>query len=282
MENNKIKEILLLLVIHLLFPFFTFSGNIIHKDRSIAIENGAIRFKFDTSTGAITAFTDLANTIEVLDVSNSNVGSIWEITLEKNSVVQKLDISKARTFHFSKVNEKSIILEWSNFSALSNSSFKVTVNVKVDDNEPFSQWHIAVLGMLGEKLSKVAFPKIEGITDMRNEELAIPSWMGELIKNHRGQTGDKPKTYAWSYPGPMSMQFLALYNKQTHGLYAAANDTMNYVKQFALSVDSLNDLSYQMNNYPSFDEFRKVPRKTQFLISWGASGVPPVFNLSKI
>jgi hypothetical protein len=53
------------------------------------------------------------------------------------------------------------------------------------------------------------------------------------------------------------MQFLALYNKQTHGLYAAADDTMNYVKQFALTVDSMRNLSYQMDNYPAFDSTLK-------------------------
>ncbi|HUZ61568.1 MAG TPA: DUF6259 domain-containing protein [Hanamia sp.] len=258
----KLKQILLFFIISSFSPLLVYAHNPIKKDKAVIIGNKGIRFSFDVSSGTLLAFTDMTNTSEVLNNQDmASHGSIWEITLEKYSVVKKLNINNARVFHFTKVNDKSLQLEWSDFSILSNPLFKVTVNIKVDDQEPFSDWHISVTGLHDEKLERVTFPKIGGVKDMGSENLAVPAWMGELIKNPRSikeHANGTEKKYSWNYPGLLSMQFLALYNKETQGLYFAANDTMNYFKQFSLVVDSLNNMSYQMNNYPSFDSILKT------------------------
>ncbi|MEO6949440.1 MAG: DUF6259 domain-containing protein [Ginsengibacter sp.] len=256
--NYKLKTVLIILTFFLSKPFFINAQDLNRnqKDKFVTVGNKDIRFNFDISTGELLAFSDLTNSIEILDNQNEVHNSPWEITLEKNSVVKKLNINSARIFHFSKINDKTLQLEWSDFSIPSNPSFKVTVNVKVDDDKPFSEWHISITGIQSEKIEKVAFPKINGIKDMGNERLAVPVWMGQIMENPRqylSQIKGGEKKFEWAYPGPLSMQFLALYNKKTNGLYVACDDTLAYAKKISLVLDTLNDLSYQVDNYPSFD-----------------------------
>lgn len=256
MAAYKLRHVFVCLFIFLSLPFVVHAHDFINDNRVVTIGNEGIRIGFDASSGELMAFSDLTNSFQVLNNANTGRHSLWGIILEKHSNVSELNMADARSFHFFKINDKTIRLEWSDFSVLSNPHFKVIVNVSVDSLKPFSEWHISITGLQGEKLEKVIFPQISGIKDMENEELAVPVWMGELIKNPRGVDNTK-KDYYWNYPGMLSMQFLALYNKATHGLYCAADDTMNYFKQFSMSVDSLKDVSYQINNYPSFDSTLK-------------------------
>lgn len=251
MKKYKLKISTVFIISWFLFSLFACTGRM-HDDAGCVIENGAIRFRFDDSTGALLAMTDLNRSLEMLQDSNGQLSSPWEITLEKGGVTQKLDIHQAGTFHVSQGDNHSATLEWNNFSGIANPSLKVSVHIELDGDQALSKWHLSVSGMQGEKLTKVTLPKIDGLKDMGDEALAVPSWMGELIKNPRG-SGTKPRTYAWNYPGPLSMQMIALYNKQTHGFYAAADDSLSYVKQFSFFLDSLNHLSYGLNNYPATD-----------------------------
>jgi hypothetical protein len=49
------------------------------------------------------------------------------------------------------------------------------------------------------------------------------------------------------------MQCLALYDKENHGIYASCNDSLAHRKSFALAIDTLNTLSFQIDNYPSLN-----------------------------
>lgn len=256
MPGCKFKLIIIYAAIALILPSIVSARGFIKKDEGISIGNKAIRFSFDKSTGGLLTFFDLTKGSDVINIQKKSESSFWEIVLVKNSIEKELNSSNSRSFHFSKINDKTIQLEWGDFSVLSNPQFKVIVDVTVDSLTPFSEWHISISGIQDEKLKKIIFPEINEIRNIRNEELAVPAWMGELIKDPRdggGGTKAGKKSYLWNYPGLLSMQFLALYSKDNRGLYFAANDTLNYFKQFSVSVNSLDGLYYQINNYPSFD-----------------------------
>ncbi len=223
------------------------------NDKGFVVENEVVSIRFDASTGALLTLTDLKLGTELLNGNGSYSRSPWEILLEKKGVVQKLDIGRAKTFQFVKTGDEAATLQWSNFQDISEPSFKVTVVIKTDGADRLSRWHIGVSGIQGSKIRKISFPKIADLKDQGNEELAVPLWMGELLRNPRGQAGENPKNYSWSYPGPLSMQFVALYNKNKSGFYAAADDTLSYVKHFGISVDSGRNLSYRMDNFPAYD-----------------------------
>lgn len=252
MNINKLKWIPTAVGLLLLFSFAG-RTNEIRNEKSIVIKSKTVAITFDAGTGSLLALTDVRNGTEMLDGSNNGLRSPWEILLEKNGAVQNLDIGKAKTFQFIKTGDKTATLQWSDFFNIPEPSFKVTVIVNTDGDDQFSRWHITISGVQGYKMSKVSFPKIANIKDMGNEELAVPQWMGELIKSPRGAAGSNPKNYSWSYPGPLSMQFVALYNKDKSGFYAAADDTLSYVKHFGISVDDGRNLSYRMDNFPPYD-----------------------------
>lgn len=221
------------------------------QDKGIIIENGLIRLKFNAEDGSLMAFTGLREQKELL--ADGVSFSPWKIQVVKDSIDQVIDSRQAKTFHYHIENTNTLFLEWSHFSSLLNDEVKVSATVKLTNGTAFSTWKIAVSGLDNEKLKEVIFPNIQGLRDMGNEELALPSWMGELIISPRSREGESPKTYALSYPGAMSMQFLALYNQQSYGLYLASNDTMGNSKQFILREDSAHHFNYQLVHFPAFD-----------------------------
>lgn len=223
------------------------------KDESIIVKNKVASISFNTATGALESFSDLRNSVQMIDKLKTSSSSPWEIAVDKGSTSRKLDVSDARAFRYYRSDNKHITLVWSDFANLSNPKLKVTVDVMLDDSTAFSKWHIAVSGIKGEKLRRVTFPKLNGLKRRGTEQLAVPIWMGALIENPRGGPAET-RHYSWNYPGPLSMQFLALANSESDGLYVACDDTMNYSKQFEFRTDSMHHFGYQMNNFPSYDD----------------------------
>lgn len=221
------------------------------KDRDIIMENGLVRLKFSAEDGSLMAFTGLKQQKELL--ADRVSCSPWKIQVVKDSIDQVIDSRWAKAFHYHLENANTLFLEWSHFSSLLNDNVRVSATVKLTQGAAFSTWEIAVSGLDNEKLKHVIFPNMEALRDMGNEELAMPSWMGEWIKSPRSREGEPLKTYALSYPGPMSMQFIALYNQQSYGLYLASNDTLGIAKQFILKEDSSHYFNYQLVHFPVFD-----------------------------
>lgn len=232
------------------------SEHILKMGKEIVVENKFLKFRFSAEDGAVIAFTHKTDLFEFL-IKDASF-SPWKIQFEKNGANQILDITNAGTFKFDKVNPGTVRFEWGKFSVLENDSFKVSTTISLENESPFSKWKISVSGQNGEKLVGVLFPNIESLQDIGNEELAIPLWMGELIKNPRGNKENTLRSYALDYPGLMSMQFLALYNTQSRGLYMASNDTLGYVKRFVLKEDSAHLLNYHIVHFPSFDSLSKA------------------------
>jgi len=226
-------------------------------EKNILIKNGKIELSFNKDTGALIAFKNLENAFEFLDL-NSPEKSLWEIDLLQQSGIKTFDMTAASTFHFIKKDSQTIVLIWEDFSDKELKDFKVSATVSLEENKPLSYWDITVEGTKGQQMSKVVFPKISGIKDLGDENLAVPYWLGVKMKsprNYLSKIEDKEKKYQWEYPGRMSLQCIALYNDtENFGLYTACNDSLAYKKDFSYTLDSLNNLTYQIANYPSVDE----------------------------
>ena len=250
MKTLKNRILWILLLCFILVPCV---GNSLTQ-QNIYIENSKIKLGFNGRTGAFVVFRDLINDWDFLD-ENTIFGLPWEIELLQPSGRVNIDRSASSEFYYSKPNPFTIILKWKNFSG-NNKDFKITAVVTLIEDKPISSWKLSIEGIKGKQISRVVFPKIEALKDLGNENLAVPNWMGELIKNPRAslsKISKKEKKYVWDYPGHLSLQCLALYNSEKCGFYASCNDTMAYRKDFSISLDTLNKLVYQINNYPAFD-----------------------------
>lgn len=246
-RNYYLIGIFILLVVG---PFYQcksslFSGNIVF------IDNGKIKLGFENKTGRLVIFDDLVNNHEFIDQSVVN-GLPWEISfhsIQTNST--QIDEISPSKFSYSKPDPHTIILSWKDFDGMGE--FKVVTEITLDKNKAFSYWNISIEGLKDKTLTNVVFPKIAGLKDMGNEELVIPTWMGSLMTEPRKALTSGRGKMEWSYPGSLSSQVIGIYNSNKSGFYASCNDSLSYAKNFSLKLDSLNTLTYEMINYPSFD-----------------------------
>jgi len=251
---KTLKDRILLLLFLCLMSFFLPGCNHSPEEQIVYIENGKLKLGFDRNTGAFLVFRDIVNSHEYLD-TNIIPGSLWEVDLIRTSEIETIDMTTPSEFHFSKRNH-SLVLSWDNFSGIENKDFKITAVITLDKNKPLSSWKISIEGIEGKKVNRVVFPKISGLKDLGEEYLAVPAGMGQLLKNprtHLARIQRREKKHEWGYPGPLSLQCLALYNSEKCGFYASCNDSLAYRKSFSFLLDTLNCLIYQMNNYPALD-----------------------------
>jgi hypothetical protein len=219
----------------------------------IFIENGKIELGFDKETGTFLVFRDLINNHEFID--RNLVRSLpWEITYQQFSDLIKIDQTSFSEFSYLNPDPFTLVLKWENFTGINNDDFSVTAEITLDNRKAFSYWDIFIEGTNGKLITEVVFPKIEGIKDLGEEELVVPTWMGSLINDPRSILSDRSgNRWGWSYPGSLSSQLLALYNSDKIGFYASCNDSLSYTKNFAFELDAQDNLIYEMINYPVYD-----------------------------
>jgi len=221
----------------------------------VYLENSKIQLGFDKTTGALLVFKDLEYSYDYLD-TRINYGRPWEIYFQHKQDKKSVEIDHPTSFQFFKPNHDTLVLVWNGFPKATNKDFEVVATISLVKDKALSSWKISLQNTKGQAISKVIFPKVAGLKDMGEEYLAVPIWMGELIDNPRERLSGikrREKKYEWSYPGIFSMQFLALYNREKYGLYASCNDSLAFGKRFSLTLDSLNNLTYKIVNYPTFD-----------------------------
>jgi hypothetical protein len=254
---KTIKDRLLsLLFIGLVFFSLSSCSNDAERD-VLTIRNGLLELGFDRQTGALISFHDLFNSYEYLDTSVS-ASSPWLIEIRNSESKYTLDINNAPlTFQYKKINPHSLVLTWEKFYGLDDyKDLKVTTTINLEQDKASSAWNIAIMGVGNGIIDKVVFPRITGIKNLGDEYLVVPFWMGQLLKDPRSQLSEKSqgdRKYQWSYPGPLSMQCLALYDPECCGLYASCNDTLGYKKNFTLTLDNEKNLNYELQHFPSAD-----------------------------
>ncbi len=249
MKNFKRSALIVVFLVILIIPNSNCSSS--KSSEIIFIENGKIKLGFEKASGKFIFFSDLNSSYEFI---NSNVvkGLPWEIKFHSSSdeLFQINEIIQYK-FDYSKPDPLTLILRWENFKGKKNLIIKAKITLDAD--KALSYWGIETEGTYGQPIESLIFPKIEGIRDMENEELAFARGMGSLIKEPRKILSEGRGIVNWVYPGTLSSQVVALYNSDKNGFYASCNDSLSYAKRFSFKIDTLNTLVYEMINYPVFD-----------------------------
>jgi len=235
------------------------------RDSPITLGNGKFSVCFNQLTGELVEIC--ASEVVLVKNQMPKSGSPWEVVLVVEGQEARIDALSAGKFWYEK-SQQELVLYWQEIAGMPDSS---TVSVKVGllPDSAMSSWHISFDGIQKENLRNVVFPRLAGLTDFGDEELAVPDWMGTLIRSPRDELAALKNTggrLAWSYPGLMSMQFLALYGSNQTGLYFACDDSLAYTKDFALSLDESIQLVYGVDNLPAPDG--------------ASSGYTPVYGFS--
>lgn len=221
----------------------------------VYLENSKIQLGFNKTTGVLLVFKDLEYSYDYID-GRASYGRPWEIYFQNIQDKKSVKIDHPTSFQFFRPDHDTLVLVWNGFPEATNKEFQVVATISLAKDKALSSWKISLQNTEGQAISKVIFPKVAGLKDMGEEYLAVPIWMGELIDNPREHLSGikrREKKYEWSYPGIFSMQFLALYNREKYGFYASCNDSLAFGKSFSLTLDSLNNLTYKIVNYPTFD-----------------------------
>lgn len=251
---NNLKTTLSGLLV-LLFMLITAKCNPDKDERnSIVLNNGRITLGFDRKTGSVTDMTDVINSYEWLE-KNISAGSPWEIEFVTSGGTKLIDFTNAGKFRYSNPDPATIILKWKKFKDPELSRLEVEAKILLDKDKALSYWNISVKNPEGKQIRQVMFPRIAGLKEGDAEYLAVPQWMGQIMKNPRlnlSELKSSVKKFEWVYPG-LSFQCLALYDPEKCGFYAASNDSLSYIKNFSFSLDTLNTLVYKMHNLPSLD-----------------------------
>ena len=216
------------------------------------LSNGKFELAFKSANGELQEMTSVKEHASFLVSDILSGGSPWEITIDGGEKPLNIDARAASNFSTAQTAD-GLKLIWAGFEELPE-DFRVTVLVSLIPDSAMSAWRIRVDGTEGTLIRKVTFPRIAGLADLGEEELAVPDWMGSLLKSPREVMKPGGSGFTWEYPGHMSMQFISLYNPHRTGIYLACDDTLAYSKTFTLLRDTTGMLVYGVNNYPSYEE----------------------------
>jgi len=223
-------------------------------DQNVFIDNGKIKLGFNKHTGSLSCFSDLLNSYDWLE-ENTNKGSPWAIEFLQPEGIETIDINSAAKFRYSKPNPATLILRWKRFAGTGNRNLEVTATITLENDKALSLWKISVNNIRSKPIKQVIFPRIEGLKDTGEEYLAVPQWMGHIMKDprkHLSEIQGNIRKFEWLYPG-LSLQCLALYNPDKCGFYASCNDSLVYNKSFSFSLNATGELDYEMHHFPSLD-----------------------------
>lgn len=216
------------------------------------LTNGKFELAFNGVSGELQEMTSVKENVSFLVSDILSGGSPWEIAIDGTEKPRKIDAHAASDFSISQTAD-GLELIWTGFEGLPD-DFRVTASIDLIPDSAMSVWRIRLDGTNGLLIRKVTFPRVAGLADLGDEELAAPDWMGSLLKSPRDVMTPGGSGFAWEYPGHMSMQFLTLYNPHGAGIYLASDDTLAYSKTFTLSTDTTGMLVYGVENYPPYEE----------------------------
>ncbi|MGX5819014.1 DUF6259 domain-containing protein [Chitinophaga lutea] len=212
----------------------------------IRLENRKIRFIFDDKQGALRSMEGVQPAVML---GKTTLAPIWEITVGG----QSFSGNAFSRFSFKNIAPGTLEMRWKGLPAVKNEQIEVTVLISLRKDAAMSDWHLSVEGLNGLNMPEVIFPRIAGLQHSASSSLAVPNWMGELLDNPGAslqKAGSKIESF---YPGHLSLQLMALYDKDGPGFYAAADDTAAFRKNFGIKKGGDGNLVYYLINYPAQD-----------------------------
>lgn len=223
--------------------------------RAIRLSNGLLELEFSREDGTLTRLLDVETRQEFVTVGRK--AATWELEILSEGSVASLTPFEAGSFGWEIDSDaKCVVMTWSRFPSPLPPSFRIIVSVDLEADMPASRWHMALEGVDEIGIQTIRFPRLTNIPRVGSQErLAVPLWMGMLVQEPRELLASQPQNHEWewSYPGVLSLQCLALYQKSGPGLYVASDDAEAYWKTFALWLGPGEALNYEARHFVGTD-----------------------------
>jgi len=231
----------------------------------VRIRGPHLQIGFDERDGSLLEFDDLKTGRRAIDPRDAAAqgGGLWEIRLRKGNENALLAPGQAKVFRIEAIAGEPVgrRLVWEQFGPPCAPQLKVEVVVRLDAEGPTSRWSIAASRLAGSTVDEIHFPSVRGIARQDREHLALPVWMGQQAAEPRrwfAGTAGPPQRREWSYPGPLSMQCVAYYQRRGLGLYVACDDTASRRKTFAVQGDAQGRIGLEWIHYPQGEADRST------------------------
>ncbi len=211
------------------------------------LASDSLQLDFDPVRGVLTRLDDLARKHSVL--TDGARTSPWRIVWNDDS---ELLPEAAKAFESRHAGEDTLELHWSQFEHTAAPDLQVVARVTLDASQPVARWRISVENLGKLVVRTLAFPRIANIAPQKKETFAVPQWIGESTTQLRKLVNPKQgvaSRHGWDYPGILSMQFMALYGGDGHGLLLSTNDTQLQRKQFAVFGDGSGGLGLEVVHF---------------------------------
>lgn len=202
----------------------------------------------EPTSGQLTELIERKTRFNLAQVSGDD-GGIWQLEL----AVTNLAPAHARRFEAKSLPGGAHQFVWSNFGLLHSPQLRVAVTVRFDLDQPLSRWQIALQNCDGLPLKAIRFPRLLNLREQSGEQLAVPLWVGQQAENPRQMlrtAKGEPKRLEWNYPGLLSLQCLAVANRDGPGLYAACDDAGDFLKDFAVFGTTNSAMNFEIRHRP--------------------------------
>jgi hypothetical protein len=243
----------------------------------VRLSDGRLALGFDSeSSYALTEIGNVPRQVQFLGPEPTPAGrerGLWKIVLRApdGTTAEVYPADAANTE--ASVDDNELLLVWSGISATEvESDLNVRATVRVVPGTGRSEWRLEVSGRSGGAIWEVEFPRVRGMAGMTDDQIAVPQYLGRLVRSPARQR----LLYRLAYPQPASMQYFAYWGtpdarepvlpdvsegiaetgwapdrSDAAGLYWAAEDGAGWFKQFNLAThpDS-GEFEWSITHYP--------------------------------
>ena len=224
----------------------------------VRVADAHLKVGLDAKTGAIRELIEVASGSNQL-VESETPFALWVLMVRDGEKTQTIAADQAGPVRIESCSEgrPGLRLTWDAVPLTDKRAMRVEATVRL--GTPASgqcRWQLSVTKPADLAVKEVRFPRVPRLKPVSNGALAVPTALGGLCKDAgkllRGDNG-KGRRLGWSYPGAMSMQFLAYYSPDNAGFYAGCDDVQAYRKIFAIWGDPAGQVYFEVCHLPEQD-----------------------------
>jgi len=221
----------------------------------VRIASPQLQLALDRATGTLRQLSGLPDGGNQL-VDAPTPLALWQIMLRDGQKVRTIAADQAGPVQVRPLTEgpAGLRLVWDAVPLADGQTLRVEAQVRLGTQDaPLSRWDLTISKPRDVRIKGVSFPRVPGLKPRAGEMLAVPRHIGILAdaprKLLRGKDG-KGQRLAWHYPAALAMQFVALYQPDGPGFYAACDDTRAFAKTFALWADGHDQVHFEVAHEP--------------------------------
>jgi hypothetical protein len=210
----------------------------------VTLANSQIQLTWETTHGTLTGLKNLTTGTQYITgntkgnwilFANANTASQWNASLG----TEYWGASGVTPTVTETVLSNGIEVNFT-YASVGGMSITLIQHVTLTDYSPVSDWSVEIDNntstSTGAVVTAVITPQINGVGTLSGESLAYPYEDGEIIPSPGTTAIDQ------TYPMPLSMQWMALYNSN-EGIYYSVLDSTAAFKELRFGYDSVIDPS---------------------------------------